>query len=115
MDDENDVKKMIDKFYNLKAEYEQKHIEKVKNAKKSNENWQNKVKNFRKYCINCKKECETGMEFKIYKNQLSVQCCSEKDPCDLYINVKVPIARNYYTHYSLLRQELEELMRRFPD
>jgi len=110
MENNNELLKSINEFYQLKAKYETKISEEKNRIRNKMESRNDKMVEYRKFrfkCINCGKEGK--MKFERMKNQLKVVCPNQENPCDLKINVKCDIVNNFYDYNSYLKENLEEI------
>ena len=111
METEN-VNEMIEEFYKLKAQFEDKMIQ-VKSRIRKNKAYKTKndkmreIQNYKYKCIKCGKEGK--MNFEIGPNQLKVSCPVENNPCDLLINIRTDKVENYYNYYDKTKKLLENI------
>ena len=102
MENNNELLKIIDEFYQLKAKYETKINEEKKRIRNKMDSRNDKMVEYRKFrfkCINCGKEGK--MKFERKENQLKVVCPNEENPCDLKINVK---CYTYSFRFAIIRR-----------
>jgi len=101
---------MINEFYTLKAEHEDKMNE-VKKRIRKNKAYKTKndkmreIQNYKYKCIKCGREGK--MNFEIGPNQLKVSCPVANNPCDLFININTDKVENYYNYYDKTKKTLE--------
>ena len=102
---------MINEFYTLKAQHEDKMNE-VKKRIRKNKNYSKndkmrEIQNYKYKCIKCGKEGK--LNFEIGPNQLKVSCPVANNPCDLLININTDKVENYYNYYDKTKKKLEVL------
>ena len=108
MEDEKQLNKIMNEYYELKAKYDQKLLNERTRIRKNKVTKDEKISEYRKFkfrCIKCGKEGK--MNFKRYNNQLKVSCPNEESPCDLLININLNIVDNYYLYYNKLVKKIE--------
>ena len=111
METEN-INEMIEEFYKLKGQFEDKMIQ-VKSRIRKNKSYKTKndkmreIQNYKYKCIKCGKEGK--MNFEVGPNQLKVACPVENNPCDLLINIRTDKVENYYNYYDKTKKLLENL------
>ena len=108
MEDEKQLNKIMNEYYELKAKYDQKLLNERVRIRKDKTTKDEKISEYRKFkfkCIKCGKEGK--MNFKRYNNQLKVSCPNEESPCDLLININLNIVDNYYLYYNKLVKKIE--------
>ena len=108
MEDEKQLNKIMNEYYELKAKYEQKLLNERIRIRKNKVTKDEKISEYRKFkfrCIKCGKEGK--MVFKRYKNQLKVSCPNEDNPCDLLININLQVVQNYYSYHNKLLEKIE--------
>ena len=110
MEDEKQLNKIMNEYYDLKAKYNQKMINERTRIRKDKVTIDEKISEYRKFkfkCIKCGKEGK--MNFQTYKNQLKVSCPNEENPCDLLININLNVVENYYSYYNKLIKKMEDI------
>jgi len=108
MEDEKQLNKIMNEYYELKAKYDQKLLNERIRIRKDKVTKDEKISEYRKFkfrCIKCGKEGK--MNFKRYNNQLKVSCPNEESPCELLININLNIVDNYYLYYNKLVKKIE--------
>ena len=108
MEDEKQLNKIMNEYYEFKAKYDEKLINERARIRKDKVTRDEKISEYRKFrfrCIKCGKEGK--MNFQRHKNQLKVTCPNEENPCDLLININLNVVENYYLYHNKLIKKIE--------
>ena len=108
MEDEKQLNKIMNEYYEFKAKYDEKLINERTRIRKDKVTRDEKISEYRKFrfrCIKCGKEGK--MNFQRHKNQLKVTCPNEENPCDLLININLNVVENYYLYHNKLIKKIE--------